>query len=404
MRMLTRTLAFLVVLVCSHAAFAQKAFVREDLASDAVRLEETLRKESVGLSGSAEQLHRQGMAALGRGESAAAVRPLAAAVAAAPKEFTYWLDYAKAAFAAEGQNASDRYTLQERATTAAYAAYQHAAKPTDQATALALLGDIYVEREIWRPALDAYKASLERSTNSKIQATYEDLREKHGFRILDYKVDNDSASPRVCFQFSESLQRGKVDFAPFVAVSGNGTPAVSTEDQQLCVDGLKHGERYAIVLREGLPSAVGENLLKSADYEIYVKDRSPQVRFTGKNYVLPRVGQEGIPVVTVNTQKVNVEVYRIGDRNLLATVRSEDFLAQIGTERARQIADQDGVKIWTGTLDVGSELNKDVVTAFPVLEAVGKLEAGVYVMMARPSLKGATGTDASAAEDDSDQT
>ena len=35
-------------------------------------------------------------------------------------------------------------------------------------------------------------------------------------------------------------------------------------------------------------------------------------------------------------------------------------------------------------MDVASELNKDVITDFPVLEAVGKLEPGVYVITARP--------------------
>ena len=71
---------------------------------------------------------------------------------------------------------------------------------------------------------------------------------------------------------------------------------------QICVDGLKHGERYAIVIRQGVPSAIpDETLLKSADYEIYVRDRTPSVRFTGKNYVLPRTGQQGIPVVSVNS-------------------------------------------------------------------------------------------------------
>jgi hypothetical protein len=34
-------------------------------------------------------------------------------------------------------------------------------------------------------------------------------------------------------------------------------------------------------------------------------------------------------------------------------------------------------------MDVATDLNKDVTTAFPVLEAVGKLEPGVYVMLAR---------------------
>ena len=45
------------------------------------------------------------------------------------------------------------------------------------------------------------------------------MRAEHGFRILDYKVDNESSSPRVCFNFSEQLAR-KTDFSPYVAVSG----------------------------------------------------------------------------------------------------------------------------------------------------------------------------------------
>ena len=109
----------------------------------------------------------------------------------------------------------------------------------------------------WRGALDAYKASLDRRDNIDLRKTYEAMREEHGFRILDYKVDNESAAPRVCFNFSEQLAR-KTDFAPYVAVSGASNTAISKEDQQICVEGLKHGERYAIVVRQGLPSAVGE--------------------------------------------------------------------------------------------------------------------------------------------------
>ena len=35
-------------------------------------------------------------------------------------------------------------------------------------------------------------------------------------------------------------------------------------------------------------------------------------------------------------------------------------------------------------MDVASELNKDVATDFPLLDAVGKLEPGVYLITARP--------------------
>ena len=107
------------------------------------------------------------------------------------------------------------------------------------------------------------------------------------------------------------------------------------------------------------------------------------MRFTGRNYVLPRVGQEGIPVVSINTTKIAVDILRIGDRNLLSTVHSDDFLAQLGTYRLRKYVDENATKIWSGTMEATSDLNKDVTTAFPVLEAVGKLEPGVYVMLAR---------------------
>ena len=217
------------------------------------------------------------------------------------------------------------------------------------------------------------------------------LRERRGFRLLSNKVDADAASPRACFEFSEPLARGRVDFAPYVAISGGrsaggtGDFAVSAEDRQICVDGLRHGERYAFVIRQGVPSALpDEKLLKSADYEVYVRDRTPSVRFTGKNYVLPRSGQQGIPVVSVNTDRLDLEVMRIGDRNLINSVHSEEFLGQLGSWSAKQIADDKGQSVWTGSMAVKSELNKDVVTAFPVIEAVGSLKPGVYVMFAKP--------------------
>ena len=68
-----------------------------------------------------------------------------------------------------------------------------------------------------------------------------------------------------------------------------------------------------------------ETLPKTAEFNVYVRDRKPFVRFTAKAYVLPRTGQQGIPVVSVNTAAVALEIYRIGDRNLLDTVVGRDF-------------------------------------------------------------------------------
>ncbi len=398
-----RSLAVLLLLIATAAGAAEiKPFAREDMASDAVRLTEALRIATASIGAEVkdktpDQLRKGAAAAVAAGDFAGGEKLAGAAVTAAPKDPVNWLAYANVAIKADDAKADDRYDLVTRGASAAYAAYLRSTAPDAQAQALAVLADLLARHELWRPALDALKASLDRRDAIDVRKTYEAMRDEHGFRILDYKVDNESTSPRVCFNFSEPLAR-KTDFSPYVAVSGSSNTAISNEDQQICVEGLKHGERYAIVLRQGLPSAVGEYLLKSADYEIYVRDRSPQAHFAGQAYVLPRQGQQGAPLVTVNTSKVSVDVYRVGDRNLLATVNRDDFLKPIDSSRADEIASQDGAKIWSGTMDVVSTLNQDVVTDFPVLDAVGKLEPGVYVITARPWKGSANPTDSGSGE------
>src|SRR5271166_2182873 len=393
-----RLIALCLTLLAGAAEAAEiKPFASEDMASDAIRLTETLRAEAATIGAQAkgktpEDLRKAAAAAGAAAKFDDAAKLAAAAVAAAPKDPANWLAYAMVAIKADDAQANGRYELVTQGATAAYAAYEHATTPEAQAGALAVLGDLLARHEQWRPALDALKASLDRRDSIDVRKAYEAMRAEHGFRILDYKVDNESTSPRVCFNFSEQLAR-KTDFSPYVAVSGSSNTAISNEDQQICVEGLKHGERYAIVLRQGLPSAVGEQLLKSADYEIYVRGRSPQAHFAGKAYVLPRQGQEGAPLVTVNASKVAIDVYRVGDRNLLATVNRDDFLKPIESSRADEIESQDGQKVWSGSMDVASELNKDVVTEFPVLDAVGPLQPGVYLITARPWKEKVPGSD-----------
>lgn len=370
----------------AQPALSQKAYIRTDLAADGQRLEERLKRDVPSPRPAAISL-RDGEAAMARGDARAALPQANAAVVSEPGSAAGWRLMARAANAIEPRDYRERWELRERAITAAYLAYQRSANRNDEAASLAVLARTFEKNELWRPALTTYRLSLDLQDNAQLRTAYESLREKRGFRLLSNNVDSDSATPRACFTFSEPLARGRVDFAPYVAISGGqGDFAVSAEDRQICVDGLRHGERYAFVIRQGVPSAIpDEVLLKPADYEVYVRDRTPSVRFTGKNYVLPRTGQQGIPVVSVNTSKLDLEVMRIGDRNLINSVHSDDFLTQLGSYSANQIASDKGQSIWKGTMDVKPDLNKDVITAFPVLDAVGKLQPGVYVMFAKPS-------------------
>ncbi|MGY6417393.1 hypothetical protein, partial [Vibrio parahaemolyticus] len=76
--------------------------------------------------------------------------------------------------------------LKGRASAAAYQGYLRARNPADEARALARLGEIQAAQSEWRPALEAYRASLGIKEDPQTRAAYERLRTEHGFRILDY--------------------------------------------------------------------------------------------------------------------------------------------------------------------------------------------------------------------------
>ena len=242
-----------------------------------------------------------------------------------------WTGLARALLAIKPDQGSERYELPVNASGAAWNAYERAHTPAAKAAALVVLHEALKRRSYWRPAIDALKASLTLVEDAQVREAYDKLVAEHGFRIVEYKVEADAALPRLCIQFSERLAPGQVDWSQYFKVDGKDPQSVTAEARQICLDGLAHGKRYEVQVREGLPSAIGEKLAKTAELAVYVKDRAPSVRATGRGYVLPNRGQQGIPLVTVNTDKVNVEVYRIGDRSLAQTLQGGDFAKQISS-------------------------------------------------------------------------
>ncbi|MCC6778533.1 MAG: alpha-2-macroglobulin family protein [Hyphomicrobiales bacterium] len=377
--------AALLLSIPALAGAADKAFRRDDLADAAIKLEAQIKAEAGQVSKPAATLRRDADAAFGRNDIRSGMQMLGQIVAVAPDDSANWLRLARAVLQLRAGNDRERTLLLERAATAAYIAYQRSGNSGEEADSLGIIARTYADRSVWRPALDALRASLDLREVAEVRQQYERLRGEHGFRLLDYSVDADAASPRACFQFSEDLPGKRTDLSPFVAVAGQDKPALTVEDRQLCVEGLKHGERYSITLRAGIPSQVRETLAKTADFSIYVRDRKPFVRFTSRAYVLPRNGQRGIPVVSVNTAAVAIEIYRIGDRNLLETVVGRDFQRSLDRDDLDRLTEERGAPVWRGELAVEQTLNADVTTAFPVDQAVRALSPGVYVMVAQPA-------------------
>ncbi len=299
-----------------------------------------------------------------------------AALALAPGNEDIWLELAKA-----GNAGRDRYRGGQSAL-AAFNAYQLSRTTQSRAEALSVLGTSLEIAENYRAAINAYKASLELVEAKTVRTALNDLQARQGFRVVNHTIDADSATARACVQFSEPLVKMGMDYTPFVTLNGAPAKSLEAKGSEICVEGLTHGERYKLALRAGLPSSVGEALEGQVDLDIYVKDRSAMVRFTGDSFVLPSTARRGIPIVSVNTSSAKLKLYRIGDRGIAPLLTSSQFLTQLEGYSAQRLQDEAGEAVWEGTIEIQPDLNKDVVTSFPVDEALPQRKPGVYVLTA----------------------
>lgn len=293
-----------------------------------------------------------------------------------------WLAVAEVA----GSLRSEDYEVQNRARTLAVAAaanaYLRAPETGLQARATQQLAMALEAAGYGRPALSAMRLAASLAPDAGLAAEVARLQGLYGFRLLDRQVDSESLTPRACFEFSEPLAAGGVDYADFVRVEG-GTFPVEAEERRICIEGLSHGSRYGVTLRAGLPSAAGESLPASVEQEVYVRDRTPAVRFLGRAYVLPKGPEAAIPVSSVNAATLDLKIFRVGQRNVSGVIRDGDFGRALTGYGEARLADQTGVEVWAGTGTVVPELNRDVVTALPLGPAVAGLEPGLYALTAR---------------------
>ena len=371
--------------VAPTAATQPSGFSHAGVARDAMRYETWLKANvrPAARKGREVRIAAEKILATGT-DPRAASRSFSEAVIADPADAEAWFGLARSLLAIQpdATTGTDRYELPVNGSAAAYIGYERAKSLALKAQALVVLADAMKRRSYWRPAIDALKASLVLVSSPEVAEQIAKLLAEHGFRLVDYKVENDAAQPRLCIQFSENLARTQSDFSKFVTVDGRDPAGVTADAKQLCVDGLTHGKRYEVQVRGGLPSDTAETLGKTAELGIYVKDRNPTVRFSGKSYVLPSKGQQGIPVVTVNTSQVKVDVYRVGDRSLAATLIGGDFQKQMSGYELESLKDKVGAQVYSGTLVVATKLNEEVTTAVPVGDAIPEMKPGVYAMVA----------------------
>ncbi len=264
--------------------------------------------------------------------------------------------------------------------------YLRAGEDAVAARALSWLAMAWERLDRGRDALSALRLAAQLSPgDSAIATALEESEARNGLRVTDTQVEAERKTPRFCAILSRNLSEA-TDYAQFLRLPGRDLTVEATGDR-LCVAGLTHGQEVELTLRAGLPSADGEQLARDVTLKGYVRDRSPEVRFPGRAYVLPASGDQRLSMVTVNADQINLRLLRISDRNLIRAMAEDMFATPLDSWRADYFSDRMAREVWAGTADVAKPmgqdaLNQELTTSLAIPAHVGPLEPGIYIVEA----------------------
>ena len=338
--------------------------------------------QTIGLRHAANGRDVETLLQAARSVQAARAASLTGAAISLTDRSDLWTEYARLVSQLPTDTSQRRRDVHSRWQAAALNGYLRGATPGARAQALLTLARAYETSGRGKDSVKALRLALEEQPRDDIAEAYDRAIAQFGFRVTETQVESESAAPRVCLQFSEQLDRSGVDYETFLRLPAPDLVA-QPDGNQLCIDGVRHGERYRITARAGLPAADGQTLHKDFEVVQYVRDRSPAVRFAGRAYVLAKSGDAALPVETVNATELDLRLRRVSDRNLLRAVQDGYFGRPLSQWQDQAFSADIAEEVWTGTGVVSSTLNQDVTTRLPLADAIKDQPAGIYALSAR---------------------
>lgn len=195
-------------------------------------------------------------------------------------------------------------------------------------------------------------------------------------------VQADRRAPLVCLRFDTPLRaKQPAALESYVASAGGEALAVRARGNQLCIEGLAHGARHQLTVREGLE---GEGALLRGDVslDIDIPDRPRRVAFPSRGLILPRVDGGGLPIETVNVARVRALILRVDDDDVIDGLRRGLIDQQVNYSDVGRIASKIGRNVWTGEIEVKGARNEAVRTAIPIDAVTPGMKPGVYLAVA----------------------
>src|SRR6201996_9530638 len=227
------------------------------------------------------------------------------------------------------------------------------------------------------------------------QQTPEEMASYPEFAFHRLEIDTSQSQPQACLVFTRDLDiSGHTHYEDYISIDPQTRIVARPLDARLCIAGLSFNATYTLTLKKGFPDKAREKLTEEETVPVQVSDKPSLVRFSG-GIILPRDNAQGVPVTTVNIDRLKLKIIRVGDR-LLSQIESGTVdQTTLYSYDEQQLEDNQGSIVWKGTMDVANVKNDSVVTLIPIRDILKGKPPGAYVLVAEDNAKAKASDDSS---------
>jgi len=265
---------------------------------------------------------------------------------------------------------------------AAWIAYGVAGSDDERRESLLLLGTVAEEVGESSLAIALYQAALAYGDDVDVRGRLRAAAEgRPVLAAVTGRIERDV--PELCLTFTaDPISDGSVRYEDFVGLAPTEDVVARVDADALCLSGFRHGHQVSVTLRQGLPFSNGQTLADMTTWSIAVPNRQPRVAFVGEAHVLPARGSQGLPLESVNVERVDLEIYRLPAGGLATALRDGEAFRSLPGWSVDELRNDTGTLVWSGSMDMTNEPNRQQRAAVPFAEAVPNPAPGLYAVTA----------------------
>lgn len=203
-----------------------------------------------------------------------------------------------------------------------------------------------------------------------------------GLKVTLLEKDESGRKPKLVVSFSDQLDQNQ-SIDGFVKIDPEIPFTTQKLGKNILIDGdFKFGETYRVMISEGVKSRWANKSQETFSQSVTFSNVHPQVEFGSKGLFMPTSNNKNLQFLTVNLQRVHVEVKRVFDANFYDFFKEESLKSSKDrhSEFRNTYISTIGAIVYSQTLEIGSRKNEWLLHDLSLSNALEKYSNGLFLI------------------------